>query len=248
MKASHLPWHLAVNPHASQMAEVQPSSCVLTTWARNFKSQRYNGTNWTQLRALPYSALQSCSPFHFYPICPLTSSYSTSKFHSGLTLCLLTCYSFSAQNLHLTDTAVHWHCRRFAQINITFLHLPQGETMIKSRTTSWLSQPHHDLKLRKASFCICFQRGWEMFSVFSLEASEMIQKYCHTSSQSHYWCLCTFVILASFVVLTRAISCLHVVSLCFILLIENSLWVNAWRNESWMMCAFALVNLLQSLA
>lgn len=223
---------------------------ILCAWDLS-KEFQVTKIQWPKLDPVTAFALQSCSSFHIVlltlliPLHPLIQEISSVQ----ASLCLLALYLFPAQNLYLTHPVARWHCRRFAQINITFLHLPQGKTVIKSRRASWLSQPHHDLKLRKARFCISAYRDADKYSkYYHWRASEMIQKYCHTSSQSHYWCVCTFVILASFVVLSRAISCLCVVSLCFILLIENSLWVNAWRNESWMMCGFALVNLLQSLA
>lgn len=144
------------------MAGAQLPSCVLRTWAKNFNSQRPQVDPVMGFALLCFTELLLLSYGTCCPVYPLTFNffYPMNKFYSGLTLCLPACYLFFTQNLHLTDPAVCWHCRRFAQINITFLHLPQGETMIKSGRTSQLSQPHPDLKLRKTRFCICLQRGW----------------------------------------------------------------------------------------
>lgn len=130
---------------------------------------------------------------------------------------------------------------------------PCAQTELPKSGLSWLIwKVPCCLPLHQVSFCICLQRSWHNFKKCSQCSQHrpltFIQKYFDTYSWSHYLCVRTFVIWASFVLLIHPISCLHVVNLCFILLIENSLWLNAWRNEAWMMCAFALVNLFQSLA
>lgn len=246
-RVSDLPGHLAGSPDPGQMAEVQPSSCALGTWARN-SNHRDTTTQTGPSYWLCLTELLLLSHDTRHPVDPLTSSYSMNKFYSGLNLstrlqlvfcsklafnwpcCSLTLQKICTDKYNISPPPSRWNCDK-EQKNLLAVTAPSGPETQKSQVLYLFTE-------RLINILNILTGGlWD-------DTEILPHLFSISLLMCMYLCNSGFICCAY----PCAISCLHVVSLCFILLIENSLWANAWRNESWMMCAFALVNLPQSLA